>query len=80
VRSTVHDRSETSRFGRRAKAAKATVARRGRSVASVEIAKCDDGLFRYATHILYSYGGFGGPITDDHEGYATTPVKLSLLA
>ena len=47
------------------------VAQRGRSRAEVEIAKCDDGLFRFSIGLHYSYGGFCGPITDEGNGYAT---------
>jgi hypothetical protein len=48
-----------------------TVASRGRSVAEVKIAQCDDGLFRFATCIHYSYGGFSGPSTDKTDGFPT---------
>lgn len=48
------------------------LARRGRSYASVEIAQCKDGLHRYALDVMYSYGGFGGPITDHGQGFGTS--------
>jgi hypothetical protein len=47
------------------------VARHGRSQAIVRLALCEDGLYRQATSIHYSYGGFGGPIWLDCPGYAT---------
>ena len=47
------------------------LARIGRSVASITIAQCQDGQFRYATHLHYSYGGFSGPITDRSAGFAS---------
>lgn len=47
------------------------VARRGRSNAAVSIAHCDDGLYRQTVSLLYSYGGFCGPIRADDIGYAT---------
>jgi hypothetical protein len=47
------------------------LARRSRSYAAVKIAQCDDGLFRYALEVMYSYGGFFGPITLQGEGYST---------
>lgn len=48
-----------------------TVASVGRSSAKIEIAHCEDGLYRYALDVRYSYGGFCGPITDDGDGYVT---------
>jgi len=47
----------------------AEVARRGRAYASVEIAECQDGLYRYALSMMYSTGGFGEPITDHGKGW-----------
>ena len=47
------------------------VARRGRSNAVVSIALCDDGLYRQTVSLLYSYGGFCGPIRVDDPGHAT---------
>lgn len=48
-----------------------TVAQLGRSFAEICIAKCDDGLYRFATRMQYSYGGHGAPITDNCEGHPT---------
>ena len=45
------------------------VARLGRSYAAVNIALCDDGLFRFSTELLYSYGGFAAPIYAADTGY-----------
>lgn len=50
------------------------LARRGRSYASVRIAQCDDGLFRFALDMMYSYGGFCGPITDHTLGFETAAL------
>jgi hypothetical protein len=47
------------------------IARSGRSYAAVRICQCDDGLFRYSVDLMYSYGGFCGPITAGDEGFAT---------
>lgn len=47
------------------------LARKGRSFASVDLAQCDDGLWRFALHYQTSYSGGGGPITRRDEGYAT---------
>ncbi len=47
------------------------VARNGHSYAAVRICQCDDQLFRYALDLMYSYGGFSGPITIMDEGFAT---------
>lgn len=48
-----------------------TLASVGRSYAKVKIAQCDDGLFRHAIDINYSYGGMCGPITDHDDGHPT---------
>jgi hypothetical protein len=47
------------------------LARRDRSHATVEICQCEDGRYRYALDMAYSYGGFGSPITGHGEGYAS---------
>ncbi|SRR5579883_1274276 len=47
------------------------VASHNRAYAEVEIAMCEDGLYRIATGLRYSYGGFGGPIFEGSEGYPT---------
>ncbi len=54
-------------------AAEATyeLARKGRSYASVRVAQCRDGLYRFAIDFHYSYGGGCGPITDHGAGFPT---------
>jgi hypothetical protein len=47
------------------------VATYGRFYAAVELALCEDGLYRFSVELFYSYGGFCGPISDTAEGYAT---------
>ncbi|OJW20398.1 MAG: hypothetical protein BGO51_08075 [Rhodospirillales bacterium 69-11] len=47
------------------------LARLGCSYAAVKLCQCEDGLYRYALSLQYSYGGFGGPIFASSEGYAT---------
>lgn len=47
------------------------IARCGRSYAAVRICRCNDGLFRYSLDLMYSYGGFSGPITRENEGFTT---------
>ena len=47
------------------------LARHGHSYAAVKICQCDDGLFRYALDLTYSYGGFGNPISHQSEGFPT---------
>lgn len=47
------------------------LARHDRSYAAVKIARCEDDLYRYGLDLMYSYGGFAFPVTDDDEGYAT---------
>ena len=53
------------------------LARRGRSYASVKIAQCEDGLYRYALDMAYSYGGFCSPIFAAGEGYASHAAAKS---
>jgi hypothetical protein len=48
------------------------VARHHRAYAAVNIALCDDGLYRMGVEMLYSHGGFSGPISFHSTGYATT--------
>jgi hypothetical protein len=60
------------------------VAKLGRSSAQVNIALSEDGRYRYSVSVMYSYGGFGGPITADGDGYpnihaATTAGTEELL-
>lgn len=45
------------------------MARVGHSYANIEIAQCDDGLYRYAFNCMYSLGGFCGPITKHTMGF-----------
>lgn len=47
------------------------VARHNRSAASVDIAQCTDGMYRFSVSVMYSYGGFSGPITDKTQGHET---------
>lgn len=46
------------------------VAMLGRSCAEVNIALDEDGRYRYSVSMMYGYGGFGGPITTDGDGFA----------
>lgn len=45
------------------------IAQRGRSHATIRIALCEDGRFRYGLDMMYSYGGFSFPITIDGESF-----------
>ena len=45
------------------------LARLGRAYASVELCQCEDGLYRYALAMAYSYGGFCGPISAKGIGF-----------
>ena len=47
------------------------LAKCGRSYAAVHLCQCEDGRYRYALDMIYSYGGFGGPISVQNEGYPT---------
>ena len=44
------------------------LARKGHSFAAVDIAQCEDGLYRFALHYQTSHMGSGGPITRDGRG------------
>jgi len=46
-----------------------TLARRGRAHASITIALCEGGQFRYGLDMLYSHGGFGFPIGINDEAF-----------
>ena len=46
------------------------VARLGRSSAEVNIALGEDGRYRYSVSVVYSYGGFGSPISAEDDGFA----------
>lgn len=54
------------------------LAEHGRSYAEIHIAQCDDGLYRYALEVQYSYGGFGGPITLQTEGLTNAEAARTL--
>lgn len=45
------------------------LARVGRAYVSVSIAQGEDGLYRYATAMMYSYGGHCGPIFASAPGH-----------
>jgi hypothetical protein len=45
------------------------VARHGRSFAAVNVALCEDGLYRCSTSQMYSYGGFTGPVFIGRPGF-----------
>lgn len=47
------------------------VARQGRSYAAVNIALCEDGLYRIGLDLHYSYGGFCFPICVDSQGFTS---------
>lgn len=48
-----------------------TIARYGRSAAHIDFAYCEDRLYRYAIAVMYSYGGFCGPIRESGPGFST---------
>jgi len=47
------------------------VARRNRAYAAINLALCEDGLYRMSVEMQYGHGGFSGPIRIDDEGYVT---------
>jgi hypothetical protein len=52
------------------------VARRGRAYAAVNVALAEDGLYRHSVGIIYSHGGFGGPISIDDPGFPTVAAAI----
>lgn len=53
------------------------VARHGkRSFAAVNVALCQDGLYRQSTELLYSYGGFSGPVFMSSPGYGSVAAAI----
>lgn len=46
-----------------------TIAQRGRFHATIRIALCEDGRFRYGLDMMYSYGGFSFPISIDDGSF-----------
>lgn len=53
------------------------VARHGdRYYAAVNVALCEDGLYRQSTSMMYSYGGFSGPVFAESEGFATLAAAI----
>lgn len=52
------------------------VAQHGRSFAAVNVALCEDGLFRSSTTLQYSYGGFSGPVFIDSPGYDSVTAAI----
>ena len=52
------------------------VARHGRWFAKVEVALCEDGLYRQSTSMMYSYGGHGGPVFMSRDGYTTMAAAI----
>lgn len=47
------------------------VARHGRAYCAINLALCDDGLYRFGIEMMYSHGGFSTPIFADAEGYSS---------
>jgi hypothetical protein len=47
------------------------IASHGRSYAAIDFALCEAGLYHYGLHLMYSYGGFCGPIRSEANGCAT---------
>lgn len=53
------------------------VARHGdRYYAAVNIALCEDGLYRQGTSMMYSYGGFSSPVFLSTTGFATLAAAI----
>lgn len=56
--------STKNEYGVYARTIVEVVAQHGRSNAEIRFAYCDDGQYRFALSVHYSYGGFGAPVTD----------------
>lgn len=53
------------------------VARHGeRYFASVNVAWCEDALYRQSTSLMYSYGGHSGPVFISGHGYPSVAAAL----
>ena len=52
------------------------IARVKRSFASVDLAQCDDGLWRFSIDISWSVGGICGPITKRDPGHPSPELAL----
>ena len=63
--------SKPNEYGAMAAGAEEVVASRRNAQATLRIALCEDGLYRQSGCILYSYGGFGGPVWMNSPGYMT---------
>lgn len=48
-----------------------TLARHGRAQATITIALCEEGQFRYGLDMMYSHGGFSFPIGIRDESFGT---------
>jgi hypothetical protein len=52
------------------------VARHGRWFARVNVALCEDGLYRQSTSMLYSYGGHCGPVFMSTPGFTNVAAAI----
>ena len=68
--------STPNEFGALTPGYRETVARHGRCFAAVNVARCEDGLYRCSTTLLYSYGGFSGPVFIDSPGFSTVAAAV----
>lgn len=64
--------NETNENGVYRKTSSEIVARHGRSYAEISLAFCDDGLYRCAVSLSYSYGGYFSPIFASTEPFSTS--------
>lgn len=53
------------------------VARHGRCYAAVNVALCEDGLYRISTSMQYGHGGFGGPVFLETPAYPTVAAAIN---
>lgn len=71
--------SKPNEFGAMSYSHQEIVARHGsRWFAAVNIALCEDGLYRQSTSMMYSYRGHGGPVFMSTPGYGTMAEAIDV--
>ena len=69
--------SQPNEYGAMRPGHREVVARHGeRYYAAVNVALCEDGLYRISTSMMYSYGGFSGPVFMEGQGFATLVAAI----
>lgn len=69
--------SKPNQYGAMKAGYEEVVARHGdRYFAGVNVALCEDGLYRQSTSMMYSYGGFSGPVFMSTRGYGSIGAAI----